>query len=163
MVFLQPTCADRAMPFCTDSGILVFGMCGRVRRVVLTSGGWATGDAAGKLIISSPSGSFSAENLDVGANLNVATIADNYDVISLSPNGRYSFKTYRFGGATGTTKMYGADGVNRGFEFDGDIYVPIDTGMTTDTPKHVTVFKEHLFRSRHAGPIIGCWTAQNGQ
>jgi len=43
--------------------------------VHVTSGAWSTGDAAGILIISIPSGAFAAENLNVGANLNVATIA----------------------------------------------------------------------------------------
>lgn len=41
----------------------------------LTSGAWSTGDAAGILMISSASGAFAAENLNVGADLNVASIA----------------------------------------------------------------------------------------
>lgn len=43
--------------------------------VELTSGTWAGGDAAGNLWLNNQSGTFSAENLDVGANTNVATIA----------------------------------------------------------------------------------------
>jgi hypothetical protein len=39
--------------------------------------------------------------------------------------------------------------VNKGFEFDGDIYVPISTGMTTDTPSHVTFLKGQLVFSFH--------------
>ena len=37
--------------------------------------------------------------------------------------------------------------MNRGFEFDGTVYVPIDTGMAVDTPDHVTAYKEHLIFS----------------
>ena len=30
--------------------------------------------------------------------------------------------------------MYGVDGVNNGFEFDGTVFVKINTGMATDAP-----------------------------
>jgi len=45
-----------------------------VNFVRVTSGSWAGGDAAGSLL-GTPSGAFQSENLNVGANLNVATIA----------------------------------------------------------------------------------------
>lgn len=47
----------------------------RVAFVFLTSGSWSAGTAAGNLVLVSQSGAFVAENLDVGANLNVATIS----------------------------------------------------------------------------------------
>ena len=43
--------------------------------------------------------------------------------------------------------LYGCDGVNRAFEFDGTNFVPINTGMATDTPKHIAAHKAHLFLS----------------
>jgi len=47
-----------------------------VSRVHLTSGSWAGGDAAGTIrVTGTPSGAFSAENINVGANSNVATLA----------------------------------------------------------------------------------------
>ncbi|NDH66188.1 MAG: hypothetical protein EBY26_07465 [Microbacteriaceae bacterium] len=51
---------------------------------------------------------------------------------------------YDFGGGS---RVYGADGVNYGFEFDGTVYTRIRTGMTIDTPDHVVVHKQHLFFS----------------
>lgn len=123
------------------------GATATVDRVVLTSGTWAGGNAAGKFILSGQTGTFQAENLDVGVSTNLATIAGDSTQITLSPSGRYSFVTNNFGGATDETRIYGADGVNKGFEFDGSVYVPIDTGMTTDTPKHIAVFEKHLFFS----------------
>jgi hypothetical protein len=57
---------------------------GTVTDVIVTSGTWAGGDAAGTIIIVSDSGVFQAENIHVGSNPNVATIAgaaasaDNY-------------------------------------------------------------------------------------
>lgn len=116
-----------------------------ITRVVLLSGSWAGGDAAGWLVFASQTGTFQAENLNVGANLNVATIAGNSSAITLSPNGRFEFENWNFGGQSGTLRMYGCDGVNRGFEFDGTVFVPIHTGMTTDTPKYLRVHKNQLF------------------
>jgi hypothetical protein len=64
--------------------------------------------------------------------------------------------------------LYGADGKNRGFEFDGTVLVPIATGMAADTPLHCSAHKNHLFFSfrasvQHSG--IGspyAWTAVLG-
>jgi len=46
-----------------------------VEKVTLSSGTWAGGDAAGTLSVYGQSGTFEAENLNVGSNSNVATIA----------------------------------------------------------------------------------------
>lgn len=118
-----------------------------VTRVVLTSGTWAAGTAAGKLIFASQSAAFQAENLDVGASPNVATIAGDSAAITLLPGGRYEFEIENFGGDINTLRVYGCDGVNKGFEFDGTVYVPIDTGMDDDAPEHLYVHKMQLFYS----------------
>lgn len=123
------------------------GATAAITRVVLTSGTWAGGDAAGKVVFASQTGTFQSENLNVGANTNVATIAGDSSAITLQPSGRVKTVQFNFGGAAGTRRVYGCDGVNRGFEFDGTVYVPIDTGMTTDTPSNVVAFKYHLFFS----------------
>lgn len=116
-------------------------------KIILTSGTFGAGTAAGRLFFASQTGTFQAENLNVGANINVATIAGDSAAITLSPGGRYEFDNWNFGGGTGTTKMYGADGVNKGFEFNGTVFVQISTGMTTDTPVHVKAHKNQLFFS----------------
>jgi hypothetical protein len=121
-----------------------------ITRVVLRSGSWAAGDAAGYLVFASQTGTFQSENLNVGANLNVATIAGNSSAITLSPSGRYEFINYNFSGSTNTFRMYGCDGVNTAFEFDGTVYVPIHTGMATDTPNYIVAHKKKLFLSFRA-------------
>lgn len=120
---------------------------GVVSRVVLTSGTWAGGNAAGKFILSSQTGTFVAENLNVGANPNLATIAGNSTAITLQPNGRFEVELGNFGGQLSQRRAYGCDKVNRGWEFDGTVFVPIDTGMSPDNPTHVAVHKNHLFFS----------------
>lgn len=137
-----------------------------VKRIVLESGSWGAGTAAGRLIVDAVTGgSFSAGAFGSGI---TATCTGSETQITLSPFGRLDHVTYNFTGSTDTDRIYGADGVNRGFEFDGTVYVPIRTGMTTDTPTHCFAHKSHLFFSfrgsvQHSG--IGtpyAWTAVLG-
>lgn len=144
------------------------GATATITKVILSSGSWVAGTAAGRLFFATQTGTFQAENLDVGANLNVASIAGNSTAITLLPSGRYEFDNWNFGGGTGTKKMYGCDGVNKGFEFDGTTFVQISTGMTTDAPVHLKAHKNQLFFSfagsaQHSGigtPYV--WSAVSG-
>lgn len=60
------------------------GATGVVATVTLTSGTWAGGDAAGYLEVTSKTGAFQAENLNVGANTNVATVFGDQSAPSVS-------------------------------------------------------------------------------
>ena len=115
-----------------------------ITRVCLESGSWAAGTAAGRFIFASQTGTFQAENIDVGATLNLATIAGDSTAITMSPGGKFEFAVGNLAGAAGILKIYGADGVNRGHEFDGTTFAPISTGAATDTPAYVTIHKNHL-------------------
>lgn len=115
-----------------------------ITRVVLQSGTWAGGTAAGYFIFASQTGTFQSENLNVGASLNLATIAGNSSAITLPAGGRYSFVTHNFYGASSTRRIYGVNGVGEAFEFDGTVFCPIDSGATTDTPNRVAVYRNHL-------------------
>lgn len=123
------------------------GATATITRVMQETGSLLAGDGAGRYIFASQTGTFQAEDLDVGGNLNVATIAADSTAITLAKDGRFEMVTENFGGQAGAKRIYGADGVNRGFEFDGSVFCPIETGMTTDTPKHVIVHNKHLFFS----------------
>lgn len=129
------------------------GATATVERVIKTSGTWAGGDAAGRLILSGQTGTFQSENLNVGANLNVATIAGNSTAITLPAGGRYEFVNHNFYGASNLRRMYGCNGVGPAFEWDGSVFVPIHTGMKTDTPHHIAVHKNHLFLSFPGGSV----------
>jgi hypothetical protein len=139
-----------------------------VGTIVRTSGSWAAGTAAGFIYFASQTGTFQAENLNVGASLNLATIAGNSSAVSLTASGRYEFINVNFGGGAGTTKMYAASGVHKAFQFDGTNFAFITTGMTSDTPSHVSEHKNHLFLSfgssvQHSGtgdPLS--WTVVTG-
>ena len=121
------------------------GATGVVARVVLQSGSWSTSDAAGRLILSSSTGTFqAAENLRVGG-ITKAIASGAATLITLAPAGRVSTVAANFGGGPANFKLYGCDGVNRAFEFDGTVYVPIVTGMSPDAPTQLAVHKQHLF------------------
>lgn len=121
------------------------GNTATVARVVTQSGSWSAGTAAGYLVIASASGAFVAENLNVGANLNVATIAADKVAITLPPGGRYEFVNHNFYGASRSVRMYGVNGVGPAFEFDGATFTTIRSGMAVDTPKWIAAHKEHLW------------------
>lgn len=130
------------------------GITGVVGKIRLTSGSFAGGDAAGFMWINSQSGAFLAENLNVGADLNVATIAGDTDAaVVLLPGGRYDFDIYNFGGAAGTEKLYGADGVNKAFEWDGTTFAQITTGVADDTPDYVACDHLQIFLGFKEGAV----------
>lgn len=121
------------------------GATGVVARVAQQDGSWTTGDASGRLILSSSTGTFaSGENLLVSAAIK-AKSGGAAASITLAPGGRVQTVIANFGGGTGNTRIYGCDGVNRAFEFDGTTYVPIVTTMPVDVPTQVNVHKQHLF------------------
>lgn len=123
------------------------GNTATVTRVVLETGSWSAGTAAGRLIFASATGNFTAgETLTVLA-ANKALVVAAQTAITLAPNGRVETALGNFGGSNSQLTAYGCDNVNRGFEFDGTVYVPINTGMATDSPNHVAVHKQHLFFS----------------
>ncbi len=136
-----------------------------IKRVVLQSGTWAAGTAAGRFIITTPTNEFTAGAFTAGV---TATASGASTAITLSPGGRLDSVVYNFTGLAGRQRIYGADGVNRGFDFDGDVLVPISTGMAADAPTHVAAHRNHLFFS-FAGSVqhsaVGdpyAWTAVLG-
>lgn len=125
-----------------------------VTRVELDSGSWAGGDAAGTFHLRAvTSGPFQSENLDVGASTNLATIAGAQSDVTLSPSGRLETIVANFSGAGGTRNLYGCDGVNKAFEWDGTAYIQITTGMDSDTPSHIAAHMGHLFLLFPAGSV----------
>lgn len=72
----------------------------------------------------------------------------------LSPSGNYQFVNYNFLGTTSGYKMYGCDGVNKAFEFDGTTFTQIDTGMgADDKPTYIAAHAYHLFLAFEGGSL----------
>ena len=121
------------------------GVTSLIKRVVRTSGAWS-GDAAGQFIIDTPSGgNFAAGAATIGGT--TVTLSGIQTQLVLSPGGKFEFDTENFSGDPSNLRVYGCDGVNNAFEFDGDILVPIKTGSSPDNPSHVCCYRGYLFLS----------------
>ena len=70
-----------------------------------------------------------------------------------SPGGRFEFHAHNFYANTGGWRLYGCDGVNPGFEFDGATMTEINSATTPDTPTHVVAHHPYLFFSYPGGFI----------
>lgn len=117
-----------------------------VLATLLRTGTW-TASGVGTLIISPIGGTLvTGEPIKV-ATVTKATSSTGSTAITRAPGGRMEFFNYNFTGSTNTTKMYGADGINTAFEFDGTTYIPIRTGMASDKPSHIMAHKGSLFLS----------------
>lgn len=114
--------------------------------VLLRTGAWS-GTGVGTLVVVPISGAFTNGELikDSSGTITLATATTTGTAITRSPGGNGVYFAYNFSGSTATLKMYGVDGVNPAFEFDGTNYVPIRTGMLVDAPSHVIAHKSYLF------------------
>lgn len=119
------------------------GVTATIKRVVRESGDWADSDAAGRFIIAAPVGGVLASGAATSGAITV-TLSGFSTAITLLPGGRYQFDVANFGGQLTSKRIYGADGVNRAFEFDGDVLVPIETKAPQDKPKFVRKHHNHL-------------------
>lgn len=124
------------------------GATGVVKAVLARTGTWGA-TAAGTIVYTVTAGTFANGELikDNALATTYCTATSAGAAITRLPGGRMEFINANFTGSTATQKMYGVDGVNPCFEFDGTTYVPIYTGMTTDAPSHVIFHKFYLMLS----------------
>ncbi len=129
------------------------GASGVVTAVVLRTGNYGASSAVGLLTFASITGTFqNGENLQVGGVTKcVASAASS--AITLPAGGRYECINHNFSGQSATKKMYGVNGVGTAFEWNGTVFVPIFTGMTTDTPNHIAAHRNYLFLSFPGGSV----------
>lgn len=123
------------------------GVTATINRVVMETGTLLSGTNTGRLIITLPAGGNFAAGAATTSGGGSLTLGGAETAITMAPFGRYEIINQNFGGLAGAIKMYGVSGVHRAFEFDGTVYVPIRTGMTIDTPKHVIAHLNYLFLS----------------
>lgn len=121
------------------------GATATIERVSLMGGAW-DGTGEGYFVLSGITGTFQASEVLTGPTGTAAAV-DAQAAITLNPGGKYRTIRKNFYGATASTRIYGASGENRGFEFDGSVYVPIRTGLSDalDKPSYVGEFSKHLF------------------
>lgn len=137
----------------TDGQVLTQGgVTATVKRVMWRSGSW-TGTAAGGFVVTAPAGgNFVAGAATLSGGATVALLGAQTSIV-ITPGGKYEFAKYNFSGSTTTKRIYGVDGVNKAFEFDGETYAPITTGLSPDNPRHLACHKNFLFLSKGSSII----------
>lgn len=175
---LATTSTGTGVITCTASGNNIYagqvvtgvtsGATATVAAPLLRTGSW-TANLVGNLVVPSITGAFVSGEILTVAGLMVANTASVATQIVRAPCVQtMEFCNINFTGAATGQKMYGVDGVNPAFEFDGTNYVPLHTGSVPDQPSHIINFKEMLWLSIAGNLIIGAlgnpynWDAING-
>jgi hypothetical protein len=128
------------------------GVTATVERVIVVSGTWGAGDAAGYLTLSSVAGGAFTSGAATTAG-GAATISGADVANTLPAGGTYEFRNHNFYGAVSLSRMYGVNGVGRAFEWDGAVFTFIRSSVPValDTPRHIAEFSDHLWLSFDAG------------
>ncbi len=113
-----------------------------VKRVVLESGSWLAGTAAGRLIVDPTAGALAAGIAGGGG---VANLLGAPSVIPMFAGGSVESVVYNFTASLSTRRLYCCDGINKEWEFDGTVIAPIETGMGSIRATRVHAHKNHLF------------------
>jgi hypothetical protein len=113
----------------------------------------------GRFIVTSVTGTWTsnvADTIRVGI-IDIAVV-DNpsgnpVTQISILQGGNYQFVQHNFLANSDSKKLYGCDALNRAFEFDGDVYIPIRTQITIDAPTTIAAVNGQLALS-YFGAVV---------
>lgn len=130
------------------------GVTATIERVVVTTGTLAGGVNTGILVISGRAGGNYAAGAATSTGAGALTLSGAQAAIAFTnPNGRFEFINARFEDAGNEERMYGVDGVNDFFEWDGSIMCPIPTPLGSNYPQHVIHHASRVWLS-HGSAII---------
>ncbi len=124
-----------------------------VKNFIVTSGNYSV-DAVGYMVVDVTSGTFqNLEAIQKGGVTKMNAVGVDTAIVINGGTHDYRFITYNFYGNSDARMMYGCDGVNNAFQFDGTVYTPIITGMAVDKPTAIEAHKNHLFLSFVGGSL----------
>ncbi len=124
-----------------------------IKRVMIASGTAAGSTAAGVLVVTTPNLGFAAGPATTSGGTTL-TLSGPQTPITILPGGLYEWDKHNFSGQLITRAVWGCDGVNKAFMFDGETYAPITTGLSPDTPSHMACHKSHLFLGQGSSMIF---------
>ena len=129
------------------------GATATVVRNSIRSGLIGNSDVAGTLTLESVTGTFADdENLLLG--VDVVGVADGASTANtLTAGGRYEWVNANFFGQADTRAIYGVNGLDMPFEFDGTTFSVIDTGISAQQPTHITEHQNRLVFGYQGGSI----------
>lgn len=122
------------------------GVSATIKRSMWQSGSFTGASAVGTFVLTNPvGGNFAAGSATCATSGVTVTLAGAQTPISLLPGGHFEFTKCNFSGQLVTRRIYGCDGVNPPFEFDGATFAPIVTGLSPNAPSHITFHKNYLW------------------
>jgi hypothetical protein len=131
------------------------GVTATIQRIALYSGTLGSGVNTGRFIISGRAGGNFAAGAATDGGAGAVTLSGAQTAITIpNTSGRFEFANARFSEVGNTLRMYGVDGVNRAFEFDGTTFAPITSAFDTDHPQHLAVHKGILWLSRDGSVLF---------
>jgi hypothetical protein len=162
--------AGSVMPIDGDT-LTQGGVTATIQRVMWQSGAFASspGDTAvGALVVTNPAGGNFGSGAATTTSGGAFSLSGVQTPITLLPGGTYEFVKCNFSGQLVSRRIFGVDGVNPPFGFDGVTYSPIATGLSPNAPNHIAFQSEYLFISQ-ASSIFYCgagspymWDAVDG-
>lgn len=117
-----------------------------VMRLQVETGSLTSGTNTGRAVISSRSGGSFSAGIATSSGGGSLTIGGAQTTQQWPAGGKYRFEIHNFFGGAGTRRLYGANGVGRGFEFDGTTVAFIRSGLpdALDKPLFVVAHLNHL-------------------
>ena len=106
------------------------------------SGGWGTGNAQGFIRFTTPTSAITNGEAVINADNFIGSVNIVSSTFTLLPGGKVRTDLWNFGGGL---RIYGCDGKNRGFQWDGEEFLEVVTNSEPDTPNHVACHQAALF------------------
>ena len=143
-----------AMPLDGDT-LTQGGVTATIMRVMWQSGAWSVtaGTAVGQFVVAAPFGGNFAAGAAVTTSGATVTLSGAQTPITMLAGGRFEFTKGNFSGQLVTRRVYGCDGVNPPFGFDGVTLTPLLTGLSPNAPSHIWIHKNFLFLAQAASLI----------
>jgi len=116
-----------------------------ILRLIVETGSLASGTNTGRMVIGSRSGGNYAAGAASSTGGGSLTLSGAETANVLPAGGVYQFDIYNFYGSTATTRLYGANGVGKAFEFDGTTFAFIRTNSTPDAPAFIKAHRRYLY------------------
>ena len=130
---------------------------GTVLRFIKNAGSYGS-TASGYMVVNILTGSF-LDNEEIKVlGVTKCTADGNSNAITMSPGGKFQHVAHNFYGSTSTKRIYGCDGVNPAWEFDGNVLCPIyypapDPDPAWNAPKFIAAHKTFLFIAFATGQV----------
>lgn len=134
------------------------GAIATVKRFIKNDGVYGT-TASGYMVVQVTSGSFiNAEAIKKGGVTKATTDGADYAITFTYGDNKFQFISHNFKATSTYDRMYGCDGVNPAFEFDGTVLTPIlMPGLVgapiSNSPKYIEAHKNYLWLAFQYGSL----------